>query len=98
DRQLAGDACRTLLELWQIDVFVYMDAPQNVLDERRHLRGNTDYFENQDSEFHHRVRAGYEEGLALLKSNQSLAGVVVEIDGADIAEQIHQQIMQTVAR
>jgi dTMP kinase len=98
DRALADGACATLLQLWQTDIFVYMDAPQSVLDERRHLRGNTDYFENQDGEFHHRVRKGYEEGLVLLKTNPSYAKAVIEIDGSAHEHDIHQQIVKTVAR
>jgi dTMP kinase len=98
NRTLADEACATMLQLWQTDVFVYMDAPQRVLDERRHLRGNTDYFENQDSEFHHRVRTGYEEGLELLKSNPGYARTVVEINGTDDEQSVHQQIIKTVAR
>ncbi len=96
--QLAYDACTTLLKLWDADIFIYMDAPQNILDERRQMRGNTDYFENQDSEFHHRVRIGYEEGVALLKRDTGYARTVIEVDGTKSAAEIHQEIAQTVAR
>ncbi len=98
NRQLAYDACTTLLQLWEIDVFVYLDAPQAMLDERRQKRGNVDYFENQDSEFHHRVRKGYEEGLEFLKSSPKYVKHLAEIDGSLSVEAIQKRIQQTVAR
>ena len=98
DEALAIDTCTTLLKLWDIDTFIYLDAAQPVLDDRRHLRGNTDYFENQDSEFHHRVRAGYEKGLRLLQSHPELITHMVRVDATDTVEQIARQILKNVAR
>lgn len=98
DRELAEDACKNLLELWSPDVFVYLDTTQKVLDVRRQRRGNTDYFENQDSAFHHRVRQGYEEGLELLKSNLQYAQRLVQIDASKQINAIQKAIQKTVAR
>lgn len=98
DEGMAFDACESLLKLWGIDIFVYMDTAQRVIDERRHLRGNTDYFENQDSSYHHRVREGYEKGLELLQCKPELVGKVAEIDASASVETIHEQLVKTVAR
>lgn len=98
DRGLAFEACEKLLSLWATDVFIYLDAPQSVADARRQQRGNTDYFENQDSEFHHRVRKGYEEGLVLLQKNRDYANKTATIDADRSVEAIQANIQQTVAR
>ena len=98
DEALAIDACTTLLSLWNIDTLIYLDTSQQILDERRHLRGNTDYFENQDSEFHHRVRKGYEKAIALLHQHPQLVGSLVEINASLPIESIQAEVAKTVAR
>ena len=91
-------ACEKLLKLWQIDVFIFMDAPQQLLDTRRKKRGNNDYFEMQNSDYHHRVREGYEAGLELLKTHPDLVGEVVSVDAQGEAEALHREIIKTVAK
>lgn len=98
DQSLGRKACETLLKLWDCDTFIYLDTSQAILDARRHKRGSADYFENQDTEFHHRVRLGYEEGLALLQSDSSFAKRVAQIDADQPIEAVQTQIQQTVAR
>lgn len=97
-KKLGIDACKQLLRLWDTDVFVFLDTKQSVLDARRQKRGKTDYFENQDSSYHHRVRQGYEEGLKLLTSNNGYAKTILQIDADGLVDDIQQQIRQTVAR
>jgi len=98
DRKLAEDAFYELMELWKPDVLIYLDAPQNILDARRQQRGNNDYFENKDSDFHHRVRRGYEAGIAMLKKQPGLIHTLHEVDANQPPEAIFTQIKQTVAR
>lgn len=98
NKALAFDACESMLILWDIDEFVYMDTSQRLIDERRHLRGNIDYFENQDAAFHHRVRKGYEVGVELLREKPGLVGTLMEIDASASAHSIHTLIAQSVAR
>lgn len=98
DRQFGVDSCKQLLKLWQIDHFIFMDASQQLLDARRSKRGHSDYFEMQNSAFHHRVRQGYEAGLALLQHENSLVARTTVIDAARSVETIHQQITESVAK
>lgn len=79
--EAAADTCKA----WGIDLLLFLDAPQGVLDNRRRKRGEKDYFENQDSDYHHRVRHGYRAGLEYLNS-QKLQMRIAQIDASpDIA-------------
>lgn len=98
DEQLAFDACRTLLKLWDIDVMVYMDADQDIMDERLLARGGSDYFESQGEDYRMRVKQGYERGLELLQSDASLVGNLVKLDASQSVDAIHQQLVKNVAR
>ena len=98
DKKRGVEACIQLLNQWDIDVFIFMDAPQALLDERRAKRGESDYFESQGTEYHHRVRAGYEEGLALLNRQEDLVGSITAVDASKAADAIHAEIVRTVAK
>lgn len=98
DQVLGFEACKDLLKLWDADSFIYMDTKQSILDSRRQKRGNTDYFENQDGEYHHRVREGYEHGLEVLKASPQFAKSLVEIDADQPIATIANEIQQSVAR
>lgn len=98
DRQFGVDSCKQLLRLWQIDHFIFMDAPQQLLDARRSKRGHSDYFEMQNSAFHQRVRQGYEASLSLLQHDTSLVGAVTVIDAAESVDDVHAAIVRSVAK
>lgn len=98
DQQFGIDSCTQLLKLWQIDHFIFMDASQQLLDARRSKRGHSDYFEMQNSAFHHRVRQGYKAGLDLLQRTRGLVTQTTIVDAAQSVETIQQQITESVAK
>lgn len=98
DQQMGIESCKQLLQLWQVDHLVFMDAPQGLLDDRRHNRGHHDYFETQGAAFHHRVRQGYEASLALLQHDTHLVKKVTVINAAQSVDDVHNAIVQAVAK
>lgn len=98
DKQPAVDACKMLLKSWDIDTFIFLDAPQTLLDARRKERGESDYFEQQGYDFHDRVRQGYEFGLSLLTHEPKQVGRTITIDASKSVEIIHELIVDTVAK
>lgn len=85
--EAAADSC----EAWGIDLLLFFDAPQDVLDKRRKKRGEGDYFENQTADYHRRVRAGYEAGLEYL-TGRGLDMKVFEIDASSSIGEIRRVI------
>ena len=91
NKQDALDACEAVVEHLQIDLLIYLTAAQNILDERRKSRGNTDYFEEMGPEYHLRVRKGYELGLEHLRQSTLSTRITVincEPDMATVQQQI----------
>lgn len=96
DKQRALDATSRYLENWRIDLLLYLDAPQNLLSSRRQKRATQEYFENQNTDFHQRVRKGYETAIKHISSQINTGTQVVRIDATPDITQIHNSIKQLV--
>jgi dTMP kinase len=94
DMSTAYQACERLFKSEEIDVLLFLNAPQNVINARREKRGTKDYFETKNAAFHERVRNGYEAGLAFLQDHAEFGSKVVLIDATASVQDIHKAIVQ----
>jgi len=90
DKNMGYTAAELMFKAWRIDILLYFEAPQSVLDDRRKARTDkpTDYYEQQGTEYNQRVREGYQAGLKLLKDKPELVGQVISIDATPDIESI----------
>lgn len=98
DKQAGFTAVDKLMNDWQVDMLIYFEAPQSVLDERRRERTDKplDYFEKLGPAYHARVRAGYEAGLDYLKQSVKHTPKLVEVDAKGDIEQIQQMVQKSL--
>jgi len=96
DRQAAFDACERLFKNERIDLLLFLNAPQDIINDRRDKRATTDYFESQGDAFHNRVREGYEAGLDALQKTADFKTKIVEIDASSDIETIQRAIIQAL--
>lgn len=90
------EACEKMLRLWKLDALFILQAPQNILDERRHKRDKpTDYFEQQPADYHHRVQTGYNDALKAAEL-LNLPMRIVALDASGSAETIHKNILNKI--
>lgn len=65
DKDLGFEACKKMLELWDIDYLIVLDAPESILVKRRRQRAKEDsssannYFEKQPAAYHLKTQDGY---------------------------------------
>ncbi len=92
-------ATELLVGEWQLDKLVYLNAPQDVLDERRKARTDKplDYFEKRGSGFHNRVRAGYEAALRHIAAIPDYTQLIDEIDASGSIDEIQKSIQQKLS-
>lgn len=95
-KQQIFELCVATCQAWQIDLLLFLDAPQEVLNARRRERRVDDYFENQNATFHHRVREGYEAGEYYLQSLPELATHLVKVNAAGDVAAIHKSIVKII--
>lgn len=81
---------------WSIDILLFLDASQDALNSRRKARQTEDYFENQDENYHHRVREGYHVGLDYLDSQSDIAAHVIKQDASPDISTIHESIVSKI--
>lgn len=100
DKQLAIDAFEAMMRLWQIDQMLFVDAAQEVIDDRRARRTDKpqDYFEKQDRAFHQRVREGYERAVELVETHPEWGVELIHIDGAPHEAQVQKQVRQAIEK
>lgn len=98
DQDIGFEAAKQMFKAWHIDVLLYFEADQSILDKRRQSRTDKppDYYEKQSSHFHDRVRQGYKAGLDLLKSNPKLVGRVITIDASPDIDTIQASVRRSV--
>lgn len=97
DKQLAVDAFHKMMRLWDIDLFLMIDANQSIIDDRRAKRTDkpNDYFEKQGKDYHQRVRQGYEVAAKLVTDSHVN---LVQIDGAPSEDKVQKQIRQIIEK
>ncbi len=93
DNLIAFEACETLCKGWGIDALIFLNAPQDVLNQRRQKRATTDYFEQKDQNYHKRVREGYEAGLDYLQKHKQTGLKFLSIDADQTIQAIHKAII-----
>ncbi|HSX53421.1 MAG TPA: dTMP kinase [Patescibacteria group bacterium] len=92
------DACEKMLRIWGIDTLFVLEAPQPVLDDRRKKRlKDSDYFEDQPADYHHRVQEGYRDAQAAVRKID-LPMKTITIDARPSAEIIHQNILKHIPK
>lgn len=97
DQKKAFEAAEHIYKLWRIDLLIFLNADQKVLDERRHTRNLRDYFESQDAVFHKRVREGYKDGLQFLeRTKKQLKTEVIVLDSSQQINVVHKGILGEV--
>lgn len=94
DREYGIDATKRLLKAWDIDVLLIMNAPLNVMKDRREKRTDkpSDYFENKADDYHERTRQAYQQGIELAKEFTNVIEVNATPDIETIAQQIRQEL------
>ncbi len=99
-RKLGFEAAEQMFQAWQIDILLYFEAPQAVLDKRRQTRTDkpADYFEKQGAAYNQRVRKGYQAGLKLLKDKPQLVGQVITIDATPDIETIQSEVQSKLKK
>lgn len=95
DKQPVFEACSDLFKSEMIDALVFLDAPQQIIDNRRQQRNTTDYFESKGEEFHSRVKEGYKAALEWLKRTNN-AVQVVRADASGEINTIQETIEQAI--
>lgn len=90
--------CADTFKAWNVDLLIFLDAPQTALNTRRKERQTEDYFENQDETYHQRVREGYHAGLEYLESLPDFPTHSSKIDASPDVQTIHQSIVSTLAK
>ena len=94
DEKLAINAFNTLMELWSPDAIFYINAGQDIVEERREDRQKaSDYFEKQGHQYHMRVRTGYEHAIQLLQKS-SFASSLISIDGSPAVKEVQDSIQE----
>ncbi len=96
DKQKTFEAAEMLLKAYKLDKLIFLNAPQSVLNQRRHSRGTSDYFEQKNIAYHERVRRGYDAGLAFLKKHSEIGLEVATIDASPDIANIHEQILHSI--
>lgn len=98
DRDVGNQAVTKVVHDWQLDALLYLNAPQEVLDSRRAARTDKplDYFEKLGTDYHKRVRQGYEAGIELIKAQPDPSVGLVVIDATGTIEQIQASVEQTL--
>lgn len=103
DPKQGFEACRQLLQLWNIDLLIIFTASQETVNQRRQIRSTTDavqsnnYFENQDEAYHARVRQGYEQAVQYVKDHPEWGITLVEIDATPSIEEVHESVIKELA-
>jgi dTMP kinase len=85
--------CADTFKTWDVDILIFLDAPQAALNTRRKERQTEDYFENQDEAYHQRVRQGYYAGLEHLESLAGFPTRIRKIDASPDIQTINQSIV-----
>lgn len=96
DIDRAYDACSYLFKAYGIDLLLFLTAPSSIVEERRTLRAENNYFENQDKNFHARVVEGYAEGLKFLQQDINSRLDITTIDASSNIDDIQEAILTTV--
>jgi len=96
DKQAAFEACDRLFKNEAIDILFFLNAPQQIIDNRRHERNTTDYFESKGADFHERVREGYEAALAFVRKDIKLGTQFIEVDASGDINTIQKTIIKTL--
>lgn len=92
-KQNVLEACVDTFKAWGVDLLIFLDAPQDVLDARLEKRaGHIDYFETQDPAYHHRVRDGYHAALDYLRTITDFKTRVVTTDASPNIQALSQHI------
>ncbi len=97
NKAMAFKACEDLFLAWQIDLLLFLNAPQRILDERRQKRDAKDYFEQQNDQYHLRVREGYHAGLKFLSEHSEIGSKVASVEASGSVEQVHAQLLSSLA-
>jgi dTMP kinase len=90
--------CADTFKAWNVDVLIFLDAPQMTLNTRRKERQTEDYFENQDEAYHQRVRKGYHVGLEYLESLADFQTHISKTDASSDRKTIHQSIVNALKK
>ena len=100
DKQLGLDAFRKMLDLWDTDLLLMINAGQDVTDDRRKKRTDKpmDYFEKQNASYHLRVRQGYKKAIELIMRNREQHNMLEEIDGSPSKTHVQQQIKNSIQK
>ena len=94
DKVKGFEAAKLMFRAWNIDILLFFEAPQTVLDQRRKARTDKplDYYEKQASDYHQRVREGYKAGMELLQKEPDLVGRLVTIDAEATIDNIQTEV------
>jgi dTMP kinase len=98
DESIGRGAFESMMQLWHPDLIIVLNAAQQLIDVRRHLRSAKplDYFEQQDSGYHARVRDGYESAVGILREHPDWYGQLALVDGAPDTATVQASIRQVV--
>ncbi len=95
-KETAMDLCAKYLLSWQIDLLLYLEAPQKVINSRRHARQDDNYFENLDNNYHDRVREGYDAALQHTDTANTHAPIIQTVDADAGIDSIAKKIQHIV--
>jgi dTMP kinase len=98
DKKPVFDACELLLKKYGLDLLVFLTAATSIIDVRRSQRAAKDFFENQNTAYHQRVREGYQAGLEYLNNHPGLCRDVETIDATPDIQTIHNSIVQAIEK
>ncbi len=96
DKDTVFNACEQAYKAEQIDLLLFFDAPQAILDSRRQKRGTIEYFEKQGAAYHQRVRQGYKAGLNFLQKHSDLGSSVIKIDASRDINSVHKSVSELI--
>lgn len=99
NQQLGLDACKKLLEDWQIDTLLVLQISDTELAKRNEIRKQTNstettnYFETQSEDYKQRVKLGYTQALAYAQS-LNLQTKLIPISANEDEQTIHLNLLE----
>lgn len=98
DVDQAFTACQQMCTAMTIDLLIVLTADETTINKRRTQRGTTDYFEQQDTAYHQRVRQGYEAATEFLQNQPHSKTNIISLDATSSIQSIHKSIVDLAVK